>query len=131
MTIKRQRIDFIAAHATPHRHTKRQKLNMLFREVKRRLIADGKIADPRQRPKKYQFHWTVGDRDQGGIVLADHTGEARGLIKKAIGIKRGRLPQCIKIVRIPNDATTSPGDLPFSIGQVPTGANPHNLGGTP
>lgn len=111
------------AHATVPKLTTRDKFKRFYREVKRKLIADGKIVDPSKRAPKYQYHWTIGDRDQGGIVAANTTGEARGLIKKQIGIKRGRLPQCIKIVRIPNDATSSPDDLPFSIEHVHGGDN--------
>lgn len=125
----RQRIEYMSEHVTPHRLTKAERFKKFYREVKRKLIADGKIADPRFRPKKYQYHWTVGDRDEGGIVLADHAGEARGLIKKQIGIKRGRLPQCIKIVRIENDSSSSPSDVPFDIRQVQAGGNPNDLGG--
>jgi len=128
--MQRQRIEFIAAHATAPKLTKRDKFKRFYREVKRRLIADGKIVDPSKHPPKYQYHWTVGDRDQGGIVCANTTGEARGLIKKQIGIKKGRLPQCIKIVRILNDASTSTSDLPFCIEQVPSGVSPDDLGRT-
>lgn len=129
--MRRQRVEYLSAHATTPKLTKADRFKKFYREVKRKLIADGRIADPSQRPKKWQYHWTIGDRDEGGIVYADHTGEARGLIKKALGIKKGRLPECIKFVRIPNDETSSPGDLPFSIGQVQAGTNPHDLGGTP
>jgi len=129
--MQRQRIEFVAEHTRPVKLTKRDKFKRFYREVRRRLIADGKIVDPSKNPPKWQYHWTVGDRDQGGIVCANTTGEARGLIKKQIGIKKGRLPNCIKIVRIPNDASTSPVDQPFHIGQIPTGADLNNLGGTP
>lgn len=129
--MQRQRVEFISEHMQPRKTTKRQRFNKFYREVKRRLIADGKIADPSQRPKKWQYHWAVGDRDEGDIVYADTTGEARGLMKKQLGIKKGRLPQCIKFVRIPNDASTSPSDQPFDIRQVPAAANSDDLGGTP
>lgn len=128
MTIRRQRIEHIAGHMTSTKQTKKEKLAFLFREVKRRLIKDGKIDDPSKRPPKYQYHWTVGDRDQGGIVAANTMGEARGLIKKQIGIKKGRLPQCIKIVRIINDSSSSADALPFSIEQVPSGDRLDNVG---
>lgn len=72
----------------------------LRREVKRRLIADGLISDPSKQPPKYEWHWKLGER--GGIVVANNGGEARGLIKKELGLKQ-RLPNHIQIVRvIPN-----------------------------
>ncbi len=128
MTMRQQRIEHIAKHQRNPVKSKKERLAFLFREVKRRLIKDGKIDDPSKRPPKYQYHWTVGDRDQGGIVVANTMGEARGLIKKQIGIKRGRLPQCIKIVRIINDSSSSPSDVPFSIEQVPSGDSLDNVG---
>jgi len=115
MSIRQQRADHVAANSRPAKLTRLDMRKRLFREVKRRLIADGRIEDTSKRAKKYQYHWTVGDRDQGGIVLADHAGEARGLIKKQIGIKKGRLPQCIKIVRIDNDSTIREQDQSFII----------------
>lgn len=126
--MRQQRAEHAAANFRTPKLSLADRRKRLFREIKRRLIADGRMENPALRPKKYQYHWTVGDRDQGGIVLADHAGEARGLIKKQIGItgsKKGRrrLPACIKITRIPNDASTSPGDLPFSIKQVHSGDN--------
>ncbi len=121
----------MSEHFRPRKTTKAERFKKFYREVKRKLIADGKIADPSKREKKFQYHWTIGTRDEGGIVLADTTGEARGLIKKQLGIKKGRLPECITFVRIPNDSTSSPGDLPFDIRQVQAGTNPDDLGGTP
>lgn len=126
--MRQQRIEHIANHMRQPKPSKKARLAFLYREVKRRLIKDGKIDDPSKRPPKYQYHWTVGDRDQGGIVVANTMGEARGLIKKQIGIKKGRLPQCIKIVRIINDSSPSAESLPFSIEQVPSGDSLDNVG---
>ncbi len=128
--MRQQRVEYVSAHTRNPVKSKKERLAFLFREVKRRLIKDGKIVDPSKNPPKYQYHWTVGDRDQGGIVVANTMGEARGLIKKQIGIKRGRLPQCITIVRIINDSSSSPGDLPFSIEQVSGPVSDDDLRGT-
>jgi hypothetical protein len=125
--MRRQRADYIAAHSTVRKTTKKDRFKRFYREVRRRLIADGKIVDPSKNPPKYQYHWTVGDRDEGGIVYANTTGEARGLIKKWLGIKKGRLPEVIKIVRIDN-AVSSTLDQPFDIRQVQAGTNSNDSG---
>jgi len=71
-----------------------------MRMGKRQLIADGLIMDPATRPERYVFHWTY--EESSGTVYADNTGDARSLIKKSLGITRGRLPKEVRIVRAPN-----------------------------
>jgi hypothetical protein len=87
--------------------TKRKMAAGLLRELKRRLIASGQMSDPSLAPPKYEWHWAIGDRNQGGVVEANTKGEARALIKGALGLrKKDTLPSVIKIVRVTPDADT-------------------------
>lgn len=70
----------------------------IMRAIKRKLIADGLIMDPANRPPKFIFKWTWGELS--GTVQADDKAAARGLIKKDLGIpKKKRLPQGVVIER--------------------------------
>lgn len=87
-------------------HTKREMAAGLFREVKRRLIASGQMSDPSLAPPKYDWHWCISG-NRGGIVSANTKGEAKALIKEALGLrKKDTLPSVIKIVRVSPDANT-------------------------
>lgn len=70
--------------------------------MKRKLIEDGTIMDPANRPPKYIFHWEYGDIT--GDCLCDNKSEARAVIKKDLGIsKKKRLPKEVIITCEEND----------------------------
>lgn len=81
-----------------------QAMTLLKRQVRSQLKKDGLLStEPR-----FEFHWTYGDLEHGGaqgMVKAGSRGEARGLIKKALGIaQKLRLPQAVNIVRVDTHA---------------------------
>ena len=77
----------------------------LSRRHTKDLIARGVIANPAERPPRYQFSWVYGDVD--GVVYADDRSSARGLIKRELGIRRkNRLPIEVQITRSPNEDST-------------------------
>lgn len=74
-----------------HKQDKDALIQKLFRQHKRDLISRGVIQDPANRPPMFKFTWTYGDIS--GSVYADTRSEARGIIKKNLGIKKkNRLP---------------------------------------
>jgi len=84
--------------ARPDLEARRQ---YFIRVGKRAMIQGGLILDPKTRPEKWSYTWEYGD--QMGTVYADNKGEARALIKKALGTnKNKRLPKEVRIVRAPN-----------------------------
>jgi hypothetical protein len=73
-------------------------LSYLKRQMKRKMIADGVIVDPRNAPPKYQWEWQHDDTN--GVVDANTRGEARALIKKAMFLSPNkRLPMGVQITR--------------------------------
>lgn len=91
----------------PRKFTKREMAAKLFREIKRRLIADGKVTDPASAPPKYRYHWGLGmNSSVGGIVEANTAGEARSIIKSALNLRpKDRLPKVVVMVREAMNAT--------------------------
>lgn len=93
---------------------------MIRRTVKRAAIAAGHIEDPATKRPKWDWHWSLptylhnylGDDDcPGGIVAANTKGEARSLIKKALGTKHA-LPSTIHIIRVAPNANPPALTLP-------------------
>jgi hypothetical protein len=102
-------------------------LGMVKRQIKRKAIADGLIVDPATRPPKYQWSWEcpagmtsvtftmkqgdlsdVSENPTSGVVAADTRSEARGLIKKHLGIsKKDRLPAGVVITKIEVEGSAS------------------------
>lgn len=81
--------------------TKDELVNILFRRHKRELIRQGIIQDPADRPPRYRFDWVYGDIT--GVVYADDRSDARGMIKRELGIrKKKRLPIVVEITRTLN-----------------------------
>jgi hypothetical protein len=76
----------------------REKAELVAREVKRRLIAQGIMSDPSKREPKFEFHWQTASGQIGGIEKANTKGEARARIKASLGVKT--MPAGIQIVRI-------------------------------
>ncbi len=74
-------------------------LALVKREVKRRMVADGVIADPAKRPPR--FHWNWECTGKSGTVQADTRSDARGLIKSKLGLrKKDRLPIDTTIIKV-------------------------------
>jgi hypothetical protein len=85
-----------------HKFTYEEVLGYLKRQMKRQMIADGLIVDPSKAPPKYLWNWY--HEDKNGEVTANTRGEARSLIKKALGVSPNkRLPLDIIIQRREND----------------------------
>ncbi len=83
--------------------SKREQAVFLAREIKRRLIKGGIIADPTEKPAKWDYHWASAlDR---GVVEANTCGEARSLIKQYLNVKN--LPIGIEIVRVEPSADST------------------------
>lgn len=81
--------------------TKDELVGILFRRHKRDLIRRGIIQDPADRPPRYRFDWVYGDIT--GVVYADDRSDARGMIKRELGIrKKKRLPIEVEITRTLN-----------------------------
>jgi hypothetical protein len=86
-----------------HKYTYEEVMGYLKREMKRRMIADGLIIDPRNAPPRYKWEWTYADHK--GEVEANTRGEARSRIKAALGIRKKRLPLGVIITRKDNEST--------------------------
>lgn len=81
--------------------TKTELVGILFRQHKREMIRRGIIQDPADRPPRYRFDWAYGDIT--GEVYADDRSDARGMIKRELGIrKKKRLPIEVEIIRTIN-----------------------------
>ncbi|REJ65596.1 MAG: hypothetical protein DWQ31_16790 [Planctomycetota bacterium] len=100
------RHQFLATKQTRRRTNRDTAATRLLRQMKRQLVAAGKIEDPVNRPPKYEWRWQLGS-DFGheaihGIVQADTRSEARAFIKRELGIpKNRRLPMQITIEKVP------------------------------
>ncbi len=82
----------------------RRALEIVKRQIKRKAIADGLILDPRLTPPRYEWHWQCNDRT--GIVLANCRSDARGHIKRTLGLrKKDRLPVHAVLVKVDPDAS--------------------------
>jgi hypothetical protein len=89
--------------------TRKEFLVKVQREMKRRMIADGVIEDPRTKRPKFDWHWSIGETT-GGIVQANTRGEARAQIKHRL--KLHRLPVGITIIKIAPNANSPAITLP-------------------
>lgn len=111
--MRRTRLEYF--DSIPRRSRKigyHEALEMVKRQIKRKAIADGVILDPRDNPPRFEWHWECNDRN--GVVRANTRGEARGLIKNALGLKKkDRLPVHATIVKVDPDAgcTSDPNPL--------------------
>lgn len=114
MSMRRTRNQYL--DSLPRRPRKvgfQEALEKVKRQIKREAIADGVILDPKLNPPRYEWHWQSDDRD--GVVRANTRGEARGLIKQALGLrKKDRLPVTVAIVRIDPDAHCERGPNPLA-----------------
>ncbi len=73
-------------------------MEMLKRQIKRKAVMDGLIADPSKRPPRFDWDWQY--ESEKGTVQADSRSDARGLIKQNLGIPQNeRLPVNITITR--------------------------------
>lgn len=85
----------------PSATTQERLKQRLFRALKRKMIDDGVIMDPKTRPKKYLFHWWFGSL--AGECYADTKSEARAIIKHDLGLpKKKWLPKEVEITRYDN-----------------------------
>lgn len=86
-------------------------MDRLKRQMKRMMIADGRIANPATREPWFVWYWSLkmsAARDHnttGGTIYADTKSQAKAQIKRALGIKKGRLPSYVNIAGAPNDAS--------------------------
>src|SRR4051812_20427611 len=101
----------------PRKFTKPEKVAMISREIRRRLIADGTLSDPSKARPKMDWHWEyVGevsvpdeqgilvDVDRcGGVIAANTRSEAKAQLKQIFGKK---LPTNLKIVGVVPDANS-------------------------
>lgn len=87
------------------RITKRQAESILNRILRRQAVANGYLDT--QKPK---FIWTWEHDSTGGTVEGNSKSDARGEIKKVLGIPKDvRLPVGIKITKIgPNPGASMP-----------------------
>lgn len=112
MSMRRTRIEYF--ESLPRRPRKigfHEALATVKRQIKREAIADGVILDPRLNPPRFEWHWELDGRN--GIVQANTRSEARGLIKKALGLK-DRLPVHASIVKVDPDANCERGPNPLA-----------------
>lgn len=110
--MRRTRVEYF--ESLPRRPRKigyQEALAKVKREIKRKAIAGGVILDPRLNPPRFEWHWELDG--QTGIVRANTRSEARGLVKKTLGLKE-RLPVHTAITKVDPDASCPKGPNPFA-----------------
>lgn len=95
------------ATARPARKlTFREAVGKVRRAIKRRLVAEGHIVDPANRPPRFRWTWVY--QDKSDVVLADTRSQAKAIIKRALGLAKGhRLPAEVQITGEPTVANTN------------------------
>ncbi len=89
-----------------HQPSKQEIVTRIARQIRRDEIARGIIPTTVKRPPRYKFLWSYGNLS--GVVYDDNRSQARGQIKRELGIPRKRrLPIEIVIQRHPNESSTS------------------------
>src|SRR5436190_15934456 len=81
------------------KQTRREIATSWAKDIRKSLIAKKMIPDPAKLPPRKEFLWVLGN--DYGTVRANTRSEARGAIKKQLGIK-GRLPVEMKIREVDN-----------------------------
>ena len=93
------------ARRRPKRITRMEAQGIINRIIKRQAVANGYLD-----PKKPKFIWSWEHENVGGKVEGNSKSDARGEIKKALGIaQKDRLPVGIKIEKVgPNPGASLP-----------------------
>lgn len=75
--------------------TRKEAQGILNRIFKRTAVEKGLID-----PSKPKFRWQWHFNGESGEVQANTRGEARGLVKTALGVKKGRLPVGVTLFNV-------------------------------